>query len=300
MLIQDFTLDRIEWTPPEEGSATDLVKETLRRAYDGPVLRALTYFTSALGFDSFVFGTGANDRRPDSQTRAYIITNQSRDWVLKYDERSYLEIDPRIDLAGEPGFFFWEAEQFMHNAAYKAFLAQSAIYGIRSGLVLGLCTRNPPAYTMLALNCAAAKLTWTVQQRMDIAAQALLVGTVISRAMRRFLLREELLFEAPPMRLNAREKEIVSLLAAGETSKEIADTLELSRITVDRNLKTIYGKLGALNRNQAVAIAVAHKFVRILEDGQAEYKSAKLRAATTESKKKPGKPGKPGKGDKSD
>lgn len=278
MLIQDFTLREIEWTPEEESSATELVKETLRRARAGPVLRALTYLTAALGFDSFVFGTVANDRRPDSQTRAYIITNQAKDWVSKYDDRSYLEIDPRIDLAGEPGCFYWEAAQFDQNTSYKVFLAQAAAYGIRSGLVVGLCTRNPPSYTMFALNCVAPKLPWNVQERMDISGQALIVGTVISRALRKYLIQQELLFETPPMRLTVREREILTLCASGKTTKEVAETLELARITVDVHMKAIQNKLGALNRNQAIAIAIANKLIRIMDDGQAEFKSAKMQA----------------------
>ncbi len=175
MLIHDFTLREIEWTPQEEASSTELVKETLRRAKAGPAARALTFLTAALGFDNFVIGMGANDRRPDSQTCAYVITNQSKDWLSKYDERSYLEIDPRIDLAAEPGCFYWEAAQFQDNTSYRVFLTQAAGYGIRSGLVVGLCTRNSPSYTMFALNCVAPTLPWNVRERMEISGQALLL-----------------------------------------------------------------------------------------------------------------------------
>ena len=60
-----------------------------------------------------------------------------------YDEHAYVEVDPRVDLAGEPGYAFWEARHFDMNPRHKLFLTEAACYGIQSGLVLGLCTRDP-------------------------------------------------------------------------------------------------------------------------------------------------------------
>ena len=77
MLIRDFNLPDIAWCPEDEACATDLVKETLRRARAGTVLDALIYGTVTLGFDSFVFGIIANDRRPDAESRPFILTNQA-------------------------------------------------------------------------------------------------------------------------------------------------------------------------------------------------------------------------------
>ena len=78
---------------------------------------------------------------------------------------------------------------------------------------------------MMALNCAAPTLDhWGAEQRLLIAGQALVLGKVLSRSVRKFLYEEELLFPRPPMKLNLREREILTLAAAGQTSKEIAAT----------------------------------------------------------------------------
>lgn len=279
MLIRNFNLPEINWSPQEEASATDLVKETLHRARAGTVLDALIYGTTALGFDTFVFGIVANDRRPDAESRPYILTNQADEWVRMYDERAYLELDPRVELAGEPGYAYWEAAQFYKNPPHKLFLTEAAVYGIRSGLVLGLCTRNPPSYAMMALNCTAPTLDrWNAEQRLLVAGQALIVGKVLSRSVREFLNEQELLFPAPPMKLNVREREILTLAASGKTSKEIAETMGMAKITVDMHVGIILNKMGALNRNQAIAKAIANKLIRVMDDGHAEYKSAKIHA----------------------
>ncbi len=279
MLIRKFNLPGIDWSPQEEACASDLVRETLYRARDGTVLDALIYGTTALGFDTFVFGIVANDRRPDAESRPYILTNQADEWVRIYDERAYLELDPRCELAGEPGYAYWEAAQFYKNPPHKIFLTEAAAYGIRSGLVLGLCTRNPPSYAMMALNCKVPTLSrWSAEDRLLIAGQALILGKVLSRSVREFLHEQELLFPAPTMQLNARERDILALAASGKTSKEIAETIGVAKITVDMHVGTILNKMGALNRSQAIAKAIAHKLIRVMDDGHAEYKSAKIHA----------------------
>ncbi|GAB3455124.1 response regulator transcription factor [Insolitispirillum peregrinum] len=60
-------------------------------------------------------------------------------------------------------------------------------------------------------------------------------------------------------KLSQRETEILGLMIAGGTNKEIARQLEVQEITVKVHLRNIYRKLGAANRAQAVRIA--------LEDG---------------------------------
>jgi len=274
-------LSSLIWLPQEEACATELVAQTLHRALAGTVQDALDWGTRRLGFDTFVFGIAANDRQPDAESRAYILTNQADEWVCAYDEHAYVEVDPRVDLAGEPGYAFWEARHFDTNPRHKVFLTEAARHGIESGLVLGLCTRDPPSYAMMALNCVTPTLDHLdAQQRLLIAGQALVLGKVLSRSVRKFLYEEELLFPRPPMKLNIREQQILTLAAGGRTSKQIATLLGIAKVTVDIQVGMILGKMGALNRNQAIAKAVQHNLIH-LPDDDAEYRSAKLQAART-------------------
>lgn len=56
--------------------------------------------------------------------------------------------------------------------------------------------------------------------------------------------------------LSAREREVLRLLAAGRTYKEIAGELVLSVRTIERHLASVYGKIGARGKADAVAYAV--------------------------------------------
>ena len=50
--------------------------------------------------------------------------------------------------------------------------------------------------------------------------------------------------------LTRREREIATLVAAGRTSRAVADQLHLSVRTVDNHLGRVYDKLGVSNRAQ--------------------------------------------------
>lgn len=59
-----------------------------------------------------------------------------------------------------------------------------------------------------------------------------------------------------PLSLTAREREVLGLLAAGSSNREIAAALFVSLPTVKTHLAHIYGKLDARNRNEALGRAM--------------------------------------------
>ncbi|MBW3590400.1 MAG: response regulator transcription factor [Actinobacteria bacterium] len=65
----------------------------------------------------------------------------------------------------------------------------------------------------------------------------------------------------PPAGLTAREMEVLTLLAAGESTQSISDTLTLSPHTVRNHVKNLLAKLGAHSRLQAVAKAQQRQII---------------------------------------
>jgi DNA-binding CsgD family transcriptional regulator len=65
--------------------------------------------------------------------------------------------------------------------------------------------------------------------------------------------------KAGPDQLTSREVEVLELLAAGHTSKEIATRLYLSVGTVQRHVANLYTKIGARNRAEATAYALRRR-----------------------------------------
>jgi DNA-binding NarL/FixJ family response regulator len=64
-----------------------------------------------------------------------------------------------------------------------------------------------------------------------------------------------------PAGLTEREVEVLRLIAAGRTNKEIAGELFLSEKTVSRHLSNIFTKVGVSSRSAATAFAFEHQLV---------------------------------------
>ena len=58
-----------------------------------------------------------------------------------------------------------------------------------------------------------------------------------------------------PHGLSPRELEVLRLIAAGRTDRQIADALYISRRTAEWHARNVLGKLGAANRAEAAALA---------------------------------------------
>jgi DNA-binding NarL/FixJ family response regulator len=63
--------------------------------------------------------------------------------------------------------------------------------------------------------------------------------------------------EAPVSGLTPREQEVLGLLAAGKTDREIAEALFVSVRTVEGHVARIFGKLGVRTRTAAATVAIA-------------------------------------------
>jgi DNA-binding CsgD family transcriptional regulator len=61
-----------------------------------------------------------------------------------------------------------------------------------------------------------------------------------------------------PGGISAREAEVLRLVAAGKTNREIAEALVISPHTVARHLQNIFAKLDVASRSAATAFAVEH------------------------------------------
>jgi DNA-binding NarL/FixJ family response regulator len=64
-----------------------------------------------------------------------------------------------------------------------------------------------------------------------------------------------------PAGLTEREAEVLRLVAAGHTNKEVASVLFLSDKTIARHLSNIFTKLGVSTRAAATAFAFEHDLI---------------------------------------
>jgi DNA-binding CsgD family transcriptional regulator len=64
-----------------------------------------------------------------------------------------------------------------------------------------------------------------------------------------------------PNGLTGREVQVLSLVATGQTNREISSTLMISEHTVARHLQNIFGKLGVSSRTAATTFALEHSLI---------------------------------------
>jgi DNA-binding NarL/FixJ family response regulator len=93
--------------------------------------------------------------------------------------------------------------------------------------------------------------------RVVAAGEALLSPRVTRRLISEFTSRPGRRGHAPPEldELTDREREVLTLVAAGLSNEEIAERLVISRATAKTHVSRILLKLGARDRAQLVAIA---------------------------------------------
>ena len=63
--------------------------------------------------------------------------------------------------------------------------------------------------------------------------------------------------------LSAREMDVLRLLARGHSNREIATAIFISEATVKSHIKSVFAKLNALSRTEAVTTAVQSGLIQL-------------------------------------
>ncbi|MGR9173504.1 two-component system response regulator MctR [Hyphomicrobiales bacterium] len=88
-------------------------------------------------------------------------------------------------------------------------------------------------------------------------------GTFFSTGVSDVLLQRKQKETSEPLPLTPREREILALLAAGRSNRDIAGLLDLSVATIETHRKTIKRKLGLSTTAELTRIAIEHGLVRM-------------------------------------
>ena len=121
------------WIPPVPGLEgarfmPQVLSPLITAAERGkPLEPAVSALVRVLGFDSFMYGTGVSDR-PNSEQKSYVFTTLPRAWVIRYQQRAYIEVDPRIQHVFDSAMpFIWDQRSERgKSAAIDVFLDDAA------------------------------------------------------------------------------------------------------------------------------------------------------------------------------
>ncbi len=244
-------------------SVDTLLAPMLKAAREGKRLEApLLEIIRTLGFDSFIFAI-ATEPRPSRDSRAYVWTSVPREWVEAYEKNAYIEIDPRISESyGRTSPLLWDSASIAIDARTRRFLLHAAEFGIRSGVVIGVCNTSGRRVG-LGLNSAISPVPPERHRELsrNLGTMMLLASRLADLFMSHYVNRG-----IPPMQqgapLSPRERQCLELAARGMTSGDIGIKLGIACRTVNYHFGNVLSKLGVLNRNEAIAKAVAQGLIQ--------------------------------------
>jgi hypothetical protein len=73
-----------------------------------PLESVVTAIVRMFGFDTFMYATSLSPRR-GQEAVSYVFTTLPREWVARYDQQAYIEIDPRVVCTFESALpFVWD------------------------------------------------------------------------------------------------------------------------------------------------------------------------------------------------
>jgi len=230
----------------------------------GEIENAVLGIVRRLGFENFMYGASVSPRI-DHESRSYVFTTLPREWVIRYDQHAYIEVDTRITRVLDSALpLLWDyASEYGHDARFDAFLDDSLAHGVGSGVIFGLHGSRGTS-VVVALSCAAPLIDSTRRDAIvNNVGECLMLGIHFHEVFMKSIVERGIAPRSQGAPLSARERECLALCARGQTSSDIAFKLGISERTVQFHFDGIRSKLGAATRQEAVAKGIAEGLIRM-------------------------------------
>lgn len=205
------------------------------------------------GFDHFMYLAQV----PTSFVKPYYlyISGYPPEWVRRYKRGKYMKKDPVVHhCARNITPIDWQEVQELSfaNESVAKLMRDASKYGLRNGLSVPVHGRHGDSAIMnFSMNRDDRKTTNDINKaRPDL----YLLSAYIHEAAMRILDGKDLILHEKDV--TSREKECLLWVAEGETTWDIANRLGITESTVIFHLQNVMKKLGAANRQQAIAKAV--------------------------------------------
>lgn len=248
----------------EESQLTpDLLEPLVRSSQCGDdLVPVVNRIVNELGFDSFLCGFSMMPK-PNRDSQLYVFTTLSREWTRIYDERSYVEIDPRIELVYDRStMLLWSGEDFRgRSVRLDEFVREASRFGVNSGACFSL---HDVAHNgvLIAFNSTKQRLDRrTVQANVG---NLYAFGNYFHQLFMHSIIERQLPSRLRGATLTEREIAVLKQVAHGLTAEDIGFKLGITPRTVRYHLDAARTKMGAANREEAIALAVKGGLFEVL------------------------------------
>lgn len=242
-----------------------IVQPLLDASASGAELTAVVLeITKSLGFDNFMHGVSLSSH-PNAESHSFVFTTLPMEWVGIYDQRSFLEVDPRIQFGLDSALpYIWDQGSARgKSAATDEFLDVASQFGISSGISISLRDSHARA-GITALSSSAPYIDSSRRSEIERCIPDILaLGHYFHELVITEILSKRIQPTARGIPLSRRERQCLSLAAHGMTSTDIGFKLGITERTANFHFTNIISKLGVLNRKEAVAKAVARGIINV-------------------------------------
>ena len=222
--------------------------------FGGDFKEAVRTVVHAIGFEWFRWVASYDDGAGLGADQD-LLNGGPGDWAELYTTRNYRTLDPLFrEAMGSVIPRIWDERTHRENAAGSEIYEAAASYGMGHGVHMIL--HQPQSHSLNFFIVAAS------ERCMDAARRKSVVGSLpdlwaIATYGRKLLSAGKNSPEATGYPLSARELECFDYVAQGMTSRTIGGLLGISERTVDAHIGHAIRKIGARNRREALARAIA-------------------------------------------
>jgi DNA-binding CsgD family transcriptional regulator len=188
----------------------------------------------------------------------YVFTTAPLEWVARYDQLAYIEVDPRVLLLWDSTLpLVWDQRTVRGGGAKsEAFLDDALKFGIASGVCVPLGD-EANTRVIMALNSTVREVDeprrLAITRNLgDIVVFAHYFHELFMKSVVRLGIQSR--FTGRP--LSNRERECLTMAARGLTTEDIGYKLGICTRTVQFHFDSIRSKLAVANRQEAVARAI--------------------------------------------
>jgi DNA-binding CsgD family transcriptional regulator len=244
----------------------EIIAPLVRAAERGePLEPIMLQIAKSFGFDTFLYAM-STAARPTVDSRLYVLTNMPIEWVVLWDTKGYLEVDPRVQHILESTLpLIWDqASTRGKTPRLDEFLDDAAKYGARSGVAFKVDDAHHST-VMMAFN---SHLPIFDEVRRVALRQMLPFIRDFAMHFHELFIRTFLATTTSRLqgvKPSARELTCLQLAAQGLSRQEISERMQVGARTVQLYFDSIRAKLNANTREEAVAIALSRGLIGFKE-----------------------------------
>jgi LuxR family quorum sensing-dependent transcriptional regulator len=229
--------------------AFDFVEGVDRLSTPKAVTDNLYQAVSRLGFESLFFAEVRS--QPDRDIDPYVFVAKCHpEFLPRYVERNYVHVDPSVMRTIRSHYpFEWDTVAYASNADKRLldFLGFLDDCRLNRGLIVPIHGLSGLA---AGVSFGGVDIELTAKSKAALHLMSLYAFERILELTAR---------ERPEPHLTSREREVLAWSAQGKSAWEIGEILSVAKRTVDEHAQSAMRKLGAVNRTQAVAIALRQR-----------------------------------------